>query len=450
MKTLQKTIEWLFYIFIFLLPWQTRWIYKVVNYKNEFSEYQSQSLYGTEILLIVLFALTIIFYIKKISSKQIFQKLNQKKFFYFAALIAIIAALIILNIVFSANAGTSFYKVLTLIEGFALAIFIIFYPYNFKKFSWAFIGAGLIQSIYAINQFFNQKIIANKWLGMAAQDPEILGTSVIETASGRFLRAYGALPHPNILAGFLVICLLFIVYQYLTETNKKKINIILTSFIITFTALFMTFSRSAWLAMFVSMIFIIIMAGIKKDLWKKYKLPINKIIITILFIAIAFSLVKSDLIFTRIQIEDRLEIKSMTERLTGYKDAWQIFKNNIFLGTGLGNYTIALAELRPDWEVWDLQPVHNGLFLSIIEMGIILSIMLLGFIILICRYLIKLLKGKWFNMDIIFSISIILSLFIICLLDHFLWSFYFGIMLLAFSALILRFTLRPPSSPRGN
>ena len=281
MKTLQKTIEWLFYIFIFLLPWQTRWIYKVVNYKNEFSEYQSQSLYGTEILLIVLFALTIIFYIKKISSKQIFQKLNQKKFFYFAALIAIIAALIILNIVFSANAGTSFYKVLTLIEGFALAIFIIFYPYNFKKFSWAFIGAGLIQSIYAINQFFNQKIIANKWLGMAAQDPEILGTSVIETASGRFLRAYGALPHPNILAGFLVICLLFIVYQYLTETNKKKINIILTSFIITFTALFMTFSRSAWLAMFVSMIFIIIMAGIKKDLWKKYKLPINKIIITI-------------------------------------------------------------------------------------------------------------------------------------------------------------------------
>jgi len=446
MKTLQKIIEYLLYLFVFLLPWQTRLIYRAATYKDEFFEYQSQSFYATEILFLAILVLSIVFFAKRFDLKNFAQKYNPKRFFYFAIITAVFAGIFILSNFFSENSEISFLKTTHLIEAGAFAALLIFFPYNFKKLSWALISAGLIQSILGINQFFNQKIIANKWLGMAGQDPGILGTSVIETSDGRFLRAYGALPHPNILGGFLVICLLFIIYQYFTETNKKKLTIILTSFILAFTALLMTFSRSAWLAFFVSLIFILIFAGVKKELWKKYKLPINKLIVTILLIAIAFSLVKSNLIFTRIQIQERLEIQSITERFSGYNDAWQILKQNAFIGTGLGNYTLKLADLHPDWQAWQLQPVHNGLFLAIIEFGIILSLIFIGFTIFIVKYLFKLLKKRWDELEILFSISLIIALFVICLFDHFLWSFYFGTMLLAFSALILKFAISKTST----
>jgi hypothetical protein len=450
MKTLSKIIEWLLYAFIFLLPWQTRWIYKIVNFKDEYWEYQSQSLYATEILFLAILVLSIIYFSKKFNFKNFIKKHSQKKFFFFAVIAAAFIGIIIASQLQSQNTEFAFYKITHLIEAVALAATIIFFPYNFKKFSWAFIGAGLVQALLAIDQFFNQKIVANKWLGMASQDPQVLGTSVIESSGERFLRAYGSLPHPNILAGFLAIALLFVIYQYFNEDKKKKKNIALTVFIIIFTALLMTFSRSAWIAVCISIIFIFIMVGTKKNLWQKYKTSINKLIVAILFIAIAFSLVKTDLIFTRFQLEERLEVKSLTERASGYQDGWEIFKNNLAVGTGIGNYTLALSKLHPDWQVWQMQPVHNGLFLSIIEMGIILSLLIISFIIFILKYLIKLLKGKWFTLEIIFSSSIILSLFILCLFDHFLWSMYFGIMLVAFSALILRFSLRPSPTPRGN
>jgi len=440
MKALQKTIEWLIYIFIFLLPWQTRLIYKIANYKNEFFEYQSQSLYATEILFLVIILLIIIYYFKKIQIKNILEKISQKKFYYFTITIAITAAFFILNNIFSQNPAISFYKTTHLIGAAALAVILIFFSYNFKKLSWAIISAGLFQSILAINQFFEQKIIANKWLGIAGQDPQILGTSVIETSAGRFLRAYGALPHPNILAGFLVIVLLFIIYQYFTETAKKKTNIILTTYIIVFTALLMTFSRSAWLALFISIIFIFLMAGVKKDLWQKYKTQINKIIATTLLIAIAFSLVKSDLMLTRFQMQERLEVKSVAERISGYGNAWQILKQNALFGTGLGNYTLELSKLHPDWPVWNLQPVHNVFLLALIELGLLILVLLIALTIIIVKNLFKFLKGKWFNIEIIFSLSIIIALISICFFDHFLWSFYFGNMLLAFVGLIIKFS----------
>lgn len=447
MKTLKKTIEYLIYIFIFFLPWQIRWIYQPAYYKNQYWEYQSQSVYATEILFGFILLLCIVFFIKKFNFKAFVEKYRPKRFFFFCIAAAAILSFIILNIIFSKNSEIAFYKITHLIQAGAFSLLLIFFPLNLKKLSWSVISAGLIQSVLAVNQFFNQKISANKWLGMAGQDPGVLGTSVIETSSDRFLRAYGSLPHPNILAGFLIIVLLFIVYQYFTETKRKKNTIILAAFVFVFIALLMTFSRSAWLAFFISFIFIFAMAGIKKKVWEKHKTQINKLIVSVLLIAAVFSIIKSDLIFTRFQFDQPLEIKSVTERFSGYENAWQIFKQNIFTGTGPGNYTLALSNLYPDRQAWQLQPVHNGLFLAIIEMGIILSLIFIGITAFIIKNLSKLLKGKWFETEIIFSIAIILALFVICLFDHFLWSLVFGNLLLAFSALIIKFGINKNSTP---
>ena len=58
MKFLNKIIEWGVYLFIFLLPWQTRLILKEGDL-NGYWEYGTASVYGTEILLYFLFLLAI-------------------------------------------------------------------------------------------------------------------------------------------------------------------------------------------------------------------------------------------------------------------------------------------------------------------------------------------------------------------------------------------------------
>ncbi|MBU0581243.1 MAG: hypothetical protein KKA19_08705, partial [Candidatus Margulisbacteria bacterium] len=119
-------------------------------------------------------------------------------------LISFISALIALE------KDISWYLVGKFVEGFILFWLVFRIRFQLSKVVFTFTLAGLTQSVLAIIQFFSQKIIANKWLGLAEHDPGTLGDLVIETSSGRWLRAYGSFPHPNILAGFLVICLLLV------------------------------------------------------------------------------------------------------------------------------------------------------------------------------------------------------------------------------------------------
>ena len=64
MKLLKKTIEYIFYLFIFLLPWQTRWMWHLGELNKGHWEYGTMSLYGTDMILTVLLALGIIWYFK--------------------------------------------------------------------------------------------------------------------------------------------------------------------------------------------------------------------------------------------------------------------------------------------------------------------------------------------------------------------------------------------------
>ncbi|HUT22566.1 MAG TPA: O-antigen ligase family protein [Candidatus Bipolaricaulota bacterium] len=437
MKKLQKIIEWLFYAFIFLLPWQTRWIFEPGVWRGEYLEYQTRSLYATQILLFILIAASLIYFFKNGGLNKISKKIKIKKTLIATVIVTLALAT---NIYFSQNQSYSFYKLTILGSTLAFSLLIIYLPFNKKKFCWAVISAGLIQGALAINQFFNQTVSANKWLGMAAQNPQTLGVSVVETSAGRTLRAFGALPHPNILAGFLVIVLLFVVWQYFEESVKNKKNILLASFITIFTALLVTFSRAAWLAFAISLIFALVMLARKNESWLKHKTSINKITVALLFITLAFSVAKSDLVMTRLKIDQRLEIKSVNERISGYNDSWEIFKSSTWFGAGLGDYTVSLSKIHPDWRAFELQPVHNSLLLAIIELGAITFATIIILIALPMKKTFSKIKKRLEETDIVFPLAMIIALGVIGLFDHFLWSLYFGNLLLVFSTLLIKDT----------
>ncbi len=76
---LQKIIEYGLYLFLFILPWQTRWIIKEGEINGGYFEYETYSLYGSDILLIVVLFLAGIYFFRK--RKEV-SKLKVKKYWH--------------------------------------------------------------------------------------------------------------------------------------------------------------------------------------------------------------------------------------------------------------------------------------------------------------------------------------------------------------------------------
>ena len=445
MNKLAKTIEYLFYLFIFLLPWQTRWIWHYFEIGGETSQYLSFSLYGTEILLWLILVLTIIYKIKVKDEEITILNFKILDFYILFFLFFIVA---ILTILWAQNLQVAFYYLTKFLTGFALLIFIINFKFSFKKIGWAFVFAGLGQAILGIYQFLAQKVFVCKWLGLAEQLPQTLGVSVIEVNGLRLLRAYGAFTHPNILGGFLAICLaVLIILIFLAKT--KKASIFLWLFLpILLAGLFFTFSKSAFLALGAGLLFIIIFVFLSQDVEAKFNL--SQIILVIFTVLAILAIIYQGPVLARIKGESRLEQKSFAERSLYFEQAKNLIKENWFKGVGLGNYTLALYNQLSDKQpVWYYQPVHNVYILTVAELGV------LGFIIFIL-IIIEALRKIWqfkidyqlkllsifqkFKITGIFDFykrrfywflgytAIFIMLLIIMAFDHYFWTLYFGIM----------------------
>ncbi|MFA6504302.1 MAG: hypothetical protein WCT54_05265, partial [Patescibacteria group bacterium] len=126
---------------------------------------------------------------------------------------------------------------------------------NPRKVAFWFVIALIQHALLAIWQFATQTVVGSSLLGMSTQLPIDLGVSVVQTSAGRFLRAYGGFPHPNILGGWMAVGLLIVLTSFpLLRGGKDRPRSAaedrgLWSVEAVFTlALFYSFSRSAWLA----------------------------------------------------------------------------------------------------------------------------------------------------------------------------------------------------------
>ncbi len=288
-----------------------------------------------------------------------------------------------------------------------------------------FLSSMFIQSILGIYQFLKQSTFSSKYLGLAEHGSEILGASVIETSSGRWLRAYGGLDHPNIFGGVLVFVLL------LTATllaSKKLINSKLDKWVVIFlflgyffslTALFFSFSRSAWLALVFGLLLLAVLMFYQKD-----RLAFKRLVALIFFSIILFILAALpyyELVATRVTASGRLEQISINERQKQFTAAGQIIKKNIFLGVGRGNYLNELDKSVNSKVVMN-QPVHNSFLLIFAESGVFAFLSVVGVIIFFI-----------FNKKRqALALSLIFALIILMMLDHWLVSLPFGVLFFFF------------------
>ncbi|MEA2065037.1 MAG: O-antigen ligase family protein [Patescibacteria group bacterium] len=427
MLKLKKLLEYGLYFFVFLLPWQTSYKLREVFINGAKWEYGTICFYAIDILLIVLFILFVISN-RRLRIKENYKKtLKDKKKLYFFILILSLVVFSFLSIFWSTDKILALYSVVKIAEAIALFFLLLNVRFSWQKMFIAFIVAAVIQSGLSLWQFFQQATFASSWLGMSFYDAQELGVSVVQTPLRRWLRAYGSFQHPNILGGYLAISLVLTTGLYLKIQNKIQQNYkillirlsLLLVYCLQFSALLVSFSRSAWIAIAFSLSSIFLLAIIKKQ--KEEILNLIKIFIISAGIIGIFFTVFQEPFLARVKIRGRLETKSVEERINYTTEAKNLIKENWLVGAGIGNYTLAsYYKTGKKYPAWHFQPVHNVYLLVLAELGIIGFLLFFAILISAVRFL----NFKKIN----FTFFTFLSLLIIAFFDHWLWSLHFGIL----------------------
>ena len=421
-KNLKKLLEWGIYLLVFLIPWQTRLIIKAGELNNSNWEYGTISLYGIDFVLVILVLFGLEYFVE-----YVFEKTEFKKALWIPSLILFFAW-----VCFATFLGTdklfALYWSIRFFLVLSLGLVVSAIKPKLKNIALVFLSAGIIQSILAAWQFATQQVIGNKWLGMAAQHAMEPGASVIEIADERWLRAYGSFSHPNILAGFLVIVIILNVYLASSYSSpikikEKYINPSLFNLFIPvlFVGIFLTFCRSAFIALILSLIVLGVFVFIKD---RKKLQDFKKTTVILVACLLIFGFIFHSFIRQRTSLESRLEIESISQRQIQFEVSAELIQQKPFVGHGISNFTRAWYDFDAELDNWNYQPIHNVLILILTELGFV------GLFLFLLTIALKIFQSQG-TIDRVKIFKYILLIIILSLsfFDHYLWSFNSGLIL---------------------
>ncbi|MDP3964680.1 MAG: O-antigen ligase family protein [bacterium] len=454
MNFFRKLENWLLTLYVFLLPWQTRLIINGGELNGGAWEYGTMSLYTTEIILLLLILMRLVTILA--GPKTPLPKVS-KGLIWAGGATAIISAL---SFVWAMNQGLALYTALKLLEAVLLAWLVMTSSVHIRTITQVFVGGAVVQAGIGLWQFFTQQAPAQKWLGWAAHEASQLGTFVIEADGERWLRAYGGLPHPNMLGGLLAVALLLLFALYwdayrrmyhwfvaLPDTARRQtwkeersqifrfgfeLSVYLIAAAILTLGLIVTFSRGAWLALVGAAVLTVLIIIWKRD--AKKLLAWLKLAIVMMVMAVLALQLWPGLVESRFDPSDRLGGISADKRGLYQEDAIQLLRDNWLDGVGMGNSTLAVHDsIDNHREAFDYQPVHNVFLLIPVEISVF-GLIAFGFLL---YELVRLgwihLKGPLtVNRFTLAGFGAIISLIIIAVFDHYLWSLYFGQLLFWF------------------
>lgn len=397
------------YIFVFCVPFQTRVF--LIRSGDFFNEWTNWYFYLTDALIFAL----LFFWVLR------FKNNNQKDKKWRLKIIVVVFWLIgAASISLATNKLLSFYGFLKLTE----LVLLFFYLKNsfilFKKAKvfLVFLISSLLQAILGIAQFFSQKSLGLWWLGESPLAPDINGVAKIDFWGQKVIRAYGTLPHPNILGVFLMVAFLGLLV-YIFKKGFKSWQIAPLGLLIL--GIFVSFSRLVIFASLISFIILIIWQFFKS---KNKRRAVGIFLLVSFFVFVSISLL-GQVAGQRLNPANILEGQAKDLRVYYLQIGWEIFKQHPW-GVGVGSFVNQFIEnfktLPIQITPWMYQPVHNIFALIAVELGLVGLVVFLWFLSEVFR---RILKYK----DSLIKIGALLtflSFLFLGLFDHYFWTLQQG------------------------
>ncbi|MBI3963522.1 MAG: O-antigen ligase family protein [Candidatus Kerfeldbacteria bacterium] len=417
-ERIRAVLRWGVMLCVFLLPWQTRWIWRTGRLAGGHWEYGTLGIAAVDILLVILLVTALLM----VRQRAVPFTRAPRFWVVAAALLVVVTA----SSFIAKDTGLALFTAATLVEGLALVWLWMVVRATPADAAWSIGGAAVLQGIVSLGEFWRQQVPAEKWLGLAAQDPADAGTSVIETTGGRFLRGYGSL-HPIVLAGLLAAALLLVLTWIVVHRGRRAIpGQVAAPFIML--GLILTFSRIGWIsvAVGVATLIILVRATIRDRLlvgrtWAAAAL-------TAVTMA-AFALVFAPLVTTRLQGSARLEQISIAERNQAFDDATALISDTWYRGVGAGNTTLAIADLvAPGRKSYGYQPPNSLPIVILTELGVVGLILFLWVVVETVRMGIRAIGTRRDTPRVwaIGSLAAFFALLFTGLFDHTLWTLHAG------------------------
>ena len=419
--TPSQLFTWLVYGSLFLLPWQTRYIYGQSTIAGTPFDFGVMSIYAVQIIIAIAFF---------VGQRMNIRKDHQLSVRAIGVVLLATAASIPLS--HDVNLSLSAWSML-LFSGLLFACLL-----DQRVQTWTamrcFVAGLIIPSVLGLVQFFSGSSPASKWLGLAVHHASDLGAAVIAENGERLLRAYGTFPHPNIFGGYLAIgllCAFMLAMRAKKQTEQilSRVVLVLFSF-----ALVSTFSRSAWLALAGAGIAALFLLVLKRREAIKRGLPTVGLVFLSLFIAAAAFVAPLE---SRFNLSLPLELQSVDQRVNQYQAFPRVLNGSMMTGVGIGAYTVALADVMPGESVFAYQPIHNTPLLVFAETGILGVIAVFLWAASVDRVNYVAIARK--SIPAIGGIALGTVPLVVIFFDHYIWSSWAGLALLAF---LMAMTLR--------
>ncbi len=374
MSKLQRVESILLFLTLLFLPTQLG-----KHFWPEFSfiyslpiDYLSPTLYFWDLLVILL---CLVFIIRKKPSNR--TALNLFFFFILTQIFPLIAL--------PTNIGVGLVR---LEQYFVAGLFGVYIASNnfseiksiaFKALAFSIIG----ESILAFIQFIKEGTLGLWILGERTFTISTPGIAKFDYHGVQFLRSYATFPHPNTLAGFLLITILLLLLW------NKRHNLTKLAIFFGGAAILLTVSRSAITAGLVSAMILL-----------KNRGRIALCILIAILLPVLYTRFSSVFTFDNFALTRREELSQV---------ALNIWAKSPIIGVGLNNFIPTVSDLLLIGPSRFLQPVHNIFLLALAETGIV---GLAGLISLIGYPIFRIYKRK--RLLLIWIIIIFLGMF-----DHY-------------------------------
>jgi O-antigen ligase/polysaccharide polymerase Wzy-like membrane protein len=244
---------------------------------------------------------------------------------------------------------------------------------------------GSLEALLGIGQVALGHSVGIPILGEPLLTIEKGGVAKVDLHSGKkLLRAYGTLPHPNILGGVLVATLLA-TGVLAARAEERWHPALALLFGMQGAGLLLTFSRSAYFAMLLTIFIVyytIVQKLMKRGLLRDFSLALS---LTVLILFFFPSIREAFLSRASPPPSDQF----VEERIRTAREALETFRAHTFVGVGPGQTLPTLVERVPvgtSLEPWQYEYPHNVPLVIATELGVIgLGLFIFLFVVLVSK-----------------------------------------------------------------